>query len=370
MRPFSGDDAAWDAAVAAMPAPHLLQSAAWGALKRRWGWEAERFVWPAGSAAGSGLSAPQQPLGPDLRAPRAAPTDPRPPAALAQVLLRRIGRLPWQIAYVAKGPLLAGDEAEAWRVPLQDLGRWARSRRILYVKMDPDFPRERHDVAALWRSLGWRPSSEQIQFPHTLRSRLADDATLLAGMQAKTRYNIGLAQRRGVTVREAGPAGLPAFLRLYEATGRRAGFGLRAPAYYEDLIADFLARGMATLLLAEREGQALAAAVPVAYGGRAWYLYGASADLGREHMPAQLLQWACLRWARDRGCTVYDWWGGPDPDDPADPLWGIGRFKMGFGAGPAAQMGAWDLVLRPLAFGLFRRLRDRRLRRVPAAVLR
>lgn len=343
MIPFSGEEAAWDAAVGGLPAPHLLQAAAWGALKQRWGWRVERLVWPR---SGGGDS----------------------PAAAAQVLLRRLGRLPWSLAYVAKGPLLAGSTAEDWRRPLSDLARWARRQGVLYVKIDPDVPRERRDVAELWRSLGWRPSAEQIQFPHTLRSSLeGGEADLLAAMQAKTRYNIGLAQRRGVVVRQAGSEAIPSFLDLYTATGRRAGFGLRAPAYYTDLIQDFLRRGMAGLLLAEREGQALAAAVPVAYGGRAWYLYGASADAGREHQAAALLQWECLRWARAHGCAVYDWWGGPDPEDAADPLSGIGRFKMGFGAQPAAQLGAWDLVLRPLPYRLYRGLADWRLARLKSA---
>lgn len=346
MRPFRGDDAAWDAAVGALPAPHLLQSAAWGALKQRWGWQAERFAWPA------------------------SPPHPR-PSALAQVLLRRLGRLPWRLAYVPKGPLLAQGEAAAWEQPLRDLAAWCRKQGALYVKIDPDIPRERQDVAAVWRGLGWQPSAEQIQFPHTLRTALdQDDATLLAAMQPKTRYNIGLAGRRGVVVRRAGSEDIATFLALYSATGRRAGFGLRAPAYYADLIEDFQRRDMAGLLLAEREGRALAAAVPVAFGGRAWYLYGASADEGREHQAAALLQWECLRWARQHGCGVYDWWGGPDPEDPEDPLWGIGRFKMGFGAQPAAQMGAWDLVLRPVAYHVYRRLADWRLKRLRAAAAR
>ena len=346
MKAFQGSDEDWDRGLLDMAADaHLLQSADWGRLKSRWGWTLSRFTWPA--------------------------SDPRDgaPVAAAQVLTRRLGRLPASMGYVAKGPLVDDLGATGWRAPLEDLARWARRKGLLYLKLDPDLPRDRQDVAALWRRLGWRPSAEQIQFPHTMRSVLQDDDAMLAVMHPKTRYNIGLAGRRGVTVRDAGIQGIEPFLALYGVTGRRAGFGLRATAYYRDLITAFHRLGRATVLLAEREGEPLAAVVPVTFGPTAWYLYGASGETGREHMPAFLAQWASLRWARDRGCRSYDWWGGPDPDDPQDGLWGVARFKAGFGARFAPQLGAWDLPLHPRAYGLYARMaawRRRRLER-PAA---
>lgn len=346
MAAFLEGDEAWDRVLLAMAVePHLLQSAAWGRLKARWGWTVDRFLWPPapGTADGS-------------------------PAAAAQVLTRRLGRLPLTMGYVAKGPLVAErPDASGWRQALEDLAAWARRKGLLYLKMDADVPRDRQDVAALWRDLGWRPSTEQIQFPHTMRSTLQGDEAMLAAMHPKTRYNIGLAGRREVTVRDAGVAGIEAFLALYGVTGRRAGFGLRSAAYYRDLITDFHRRGQGTVLLAERDGEPLAAVVPVTFGATAWYLYGASGETGREHMPAFLAQWESLRWARDRGCRRYDWWGGPDPDDPADGLWGVARFKAGFGARFAPQLGAWDLPLRRRAYGLYRRLADWRRRRLALA---
>ncbi|MBK7779909.1 MAG: peptidoglycan bridge formation glycyltransferase FemA/FemB family protein [Ardenticatenia bacterium] len=342
MAEFRGQGRDWDQWVLKMPRPHLLQSADWGALKERWGWTAARFKWTAAADA----------------------TDSK-PLAVAQVLMRRLGRLPLSMGYVARGPLVDdGGDASRWRRPLLDLAAWARQRGLLYLKMDPDVARDRTDLSATWRELGWRPSAEQIQFAHTMTSDLDADEVMMAGMHAKTRYNIGLAARRGVVVRDAGIAGIDAFLDLYGATGRRAGFGLRAPTYYRDLIEDFHRRGQCTVLLAEREGEPLAAVIPVVFGPTAWYLYGASGERGREHMPAFAAQWESLRWARDRGCRRYDWWGGPDPDDPADPLWGVARFKAGFGAVLTPQLGAWDLSTRPAAHALYRRLAAWRLERI------
>jgi peptidoglycan pentaglycine glycine transferase (the first glycine) len=334
MATFAHGDEAWDRLVLTLKRPHLLQSADWGRLKGRWGWTATRFCWSS-EVSSSGP----------------------PRVAAAQVLVRRLGRSPFKMGYVPKGPLVDGDgESSDWRKPLRELAAWAGRRGLVYLKMDPDIPRSRLDLAASWRELGWRPSDEAIQFPHTMVSTLDSDEAMLAGMHAKTRYNIGLAARRGVTVRDAGVEGIDAFLDLYAATGRRAGFGLRAPTYYRDVIKSFIRRDRSCVLLAERDGQPLATVVPVVFGGTAWYLYGASGEHGREHMPAFAVQWASLRWARDRGCHAYDWWGGPDPDDPADPLWGIARFKAGFGARFRPELGAWDLPVKPAAFALYRRL--------------
>ncbi len=348
MATFVDGDEEWDRLVLAQRHPHLLQSAAWGRLKARWGWTTAHFSW-SGAVAASGP----------------------PHVAAAQVLVRRLGRGPFTMGYVPKGPLVDDSgEASSWRAPLRELAAWAGRRGLVYLKMDPDIPRARVDLAATWRELGWRPSDEAIQFPHTMVSALDTDEAMLADMHAKTRYNIGLAARRGVTVRDAGVDGIDAFLGLYAATGRRAGFGLRAAAYYRDVIESFIRLDRSCVLLAERDGEALAAVVPVVFGGTAWYLYGASGEHGREHMPAFAVQWSSLRWARDRGCHTYDWWGGPDPDDPADPLWGIARFKAGFGARFRPQLGAWDLPIKPAAFALYRRLaawRRARIARVGAA---
>jgi lipid II:glycine glycyltransferase (peptidoglycan interpeptide bridge formation enzyme) len=157
------------------------------------------------------------------------------------------------------------------------------------------------------------------------------EAALLAEMKSKTRYNLRLAERRGVKVTLGTAQDLGAFFEMYRATARRGGFAIRARAYYLDAWSTFLAGGQGALLLALRHGEPLAGAFPVAYGPTTWYLYGASADEGREHMAAYAAQWASLRWALERGCRSYDWWGGPTQLTESDPMWGVYRFKEGFG---------------------------------------
>ena len=78
------------------------------------------------------------------------------------------------------------------------------------------------------------------------------------------------------------------------------------------------------------------------FGNKAWYMYGASRDLHRNLMPNHLLQWEAMRWAKAQGCTVYDMWGAPDVLDESDPMWGVYRFKEGFGGQFVRHLGAYD----------------------------
>ncbi len=314
------DHRQWDREVLLLPAPHVLQGASWGDFKARWGWSVHRFIWPGSTS---------------LR-------------AAAQVLVRSPGRLPLPVAYVPKGPLLAEPaDPQLWRQVLVDLTAWARERGVVVLKIDPDIPAEWDAVAACWRSLGWRFSWQQIQFPNTMISDLTTgESGLLAAMKPKTRYNVRLAARRGVEVRHGGLEDLPLFHELYLQTGIRDGFAVREAAYYLDIWSVWLREGRGTLILAERGGQTLAGCLPVAFGATAWFLYGASADQGREHMASYLAQWESLRWALGRGCRQYDWWGAPTVLAPSDRLWGVYRFKAGFGAVFRPQLGAWDAPLR------------------------
>jgi peptidoglycan pentaglycine glycine transferase (the first glycine) len=324
------DAAGWDRFVLSLAAPHVLQSHAWGAFKADWGWHVHRFAW----------------------------ADEGTPLAAAQVLTRRIARTPFTVGYVPKGPLLAQpDDAALWAGVLADLRAWAWGTGLTLLKIDPDVPLSATDVTGVWTDAGWRRSSAPVQFPNTMVTDLTAGADAIrAAMHPKTRYNVGLARRRGVTLRHVGADGCDAFFGLYVATGARARFGVRPRDYYVDVWRRFLDASRATVILAEREGQALAGVIPIVFGRTAWYLYGASADTGREHMAPYLAQWESIRWAIARGCTRYDWWGAPTRLDPRDPLWGVFRFKQGFGATWVEQVGAWDLPVRRLRCAVYDRL--------------
>ena len=201
---------------------------------------------------------------------------------------------------------------------------------------------------------GWRPSAEQIQFrnTHIIDLTQSEDG-LLAKMKAKTRYNVRLTSRRGVTTRYGDVSDLRTFYRLYYETSQRDGFIIRPPDYYLDLWAEFLRVGRAHVLLAEVGGETIAGLILFHFGRTAWYMYGASSSEHRNLMPNYVLQWEAIRQAKDLGCTQYDMWGAPDRFDENDPLWGVYRFKSGFGGETRRGIGAFDFSPLPRLYWLY-----------------
>ena len=296
--------------------------------------------------------------------------------AAALALGRRVPRLPWGIMYVPKGPVLDYSDDRLANDVLAYLEALAREQRAFTIKIDPDVAFSESDpslaavharvtapappvpvssqVTELLARRGWVPSNEQVQFKNTLLIDLnpSEDA-LLASMKAKTRYNIRLASRKGVTVRIAGPDDLALFYRLYAETSARDQFLIRPFDYYRDAWQSFLQNDLADLLLADWEGKALAGLMLFRLGHKAWYMYGASADEERNLMPNYLLQWEAMRLSKQKGCLLYDLWGAPDRLDEADPMWGVYRFKEGLGGRLVCHIGAYNFPAKPLLFHLY-----------------
>jgi lipid II:glycine glycyltransferase (peptidoglycan interpeptide bridge formation enzyme) len=126
---------------------------------------------------------------------------------------------------------------------------------------------------------------------------------------------------------------------------------------------------MGELLLAEYDGKPLAALFVARHGYRAFYLYGASSDEERNRMPTYLLQWEAMTWAKARGCEEYDLWGVPDEEEAVleagfetrhDGLWGVYRFKRGFGGELKRAVQAMDRVYNPLLYWAYLRFMGNR----------
>ncbi len=201
---------------------------------------------------------------------------------------------------------------------------------------------------------GWRESSEQIQFRNTLILDIRNsEEVLLAGMKQKTRYNIRLARRRGAEVRLGGKEDLDVLYQMYAETSIRDGFVIRKPEYYQDAWGSFIHAGLAQPLIAMVEEQPVAALIVFRFGKVATFMYGMSRAAHREKMPNHILQWEAIRWAKEQGCTMYDFWGSPDRLDPGDPMWGVYRFKRGFGARLVRTIGAWDFPARYTLYWLY-----------------
>ncbi len=341
--------AEWDAAVARLPGANILQTWNWSRIKAEYGWQPLPQLWPELPAAA--------------------------------MLLRRNIRLGGfsarlSILYAPRGPLLDWSDPVRRAAVLDQLQTLARRTGAIFVKIDPEVPLgtgipgapeavEDPTGAALVQELtqrGWRYSQEQIQFRNTAVLDLsADEDAWLARMKQKARYNLRLAQRKGVTIRRGTPADLDMLYRMYAETSVRDGFVIRPIEYYRAVWGSFMEQGLAQPLIAEVEGQPIAGLVLFVFAGRAWYMYGMSREAHRDKMPNYLLQWEAMRAARAAGALSYDLWGAPDVFDESDSMWGVFRFKDGLGAKVVRTLGAWDYPARPMLYNLYTQILPRLL---------
>lgn len=348
----AGDAAAlarYDDYIRQGPKGHILQTVAWGDLKARTGWAPVRYLV---EERGTG-------------APRGA----------ISVLLRRLP-LPGTrlyLGYAPRGPVIDYADEAAMSELFASVAGDLRRRGAIALKIDPDVAADRIDVVDRLERLGLRRMTrglgfEGVQPRFVFRLPLRGPAEeIMASFQPKTRYNIRLAQRRGVTVRVGTTReDLRTFYRILVETARRDRFLVRAESYYQDMWELLVEKRLARLFLADHEGETLAGTMAFILGDKAWYVYGASSNARREVMPNYLLQWTMIRWAKDSGCNLYDFRGVSGNLDPSDPLYGLFRFKKGFGAEFTEFIGEFDLVLSPswyhaYAYGepLYRRLRAR-----------
>jgi lipid II:glycine glycyltransferase (peptidoglycan interpeptide bridge formation enzyme) len=306
---------------------HLLQSPAWGTLKSQFGWRAD-FV----------------------------PLVGRPEPAL--MLFRRLP-LGQTLAYVPKGPAINWLDAASVGAALLQLRHHAQKQGAIFLRVEPDTP-DRDLVRAEFLHRGFRPA-KAIQPRHSLVIDLqANEDDILGRMKSKTRYNIRLAGRKGVTVRTGSAKDVAVFHQLSQVTSDRNAFGVHSLAYYQAAFEAF-SPPERSLLLAEYENQPLAGVMVFGQDERAYYLYGASNNQHRNLMPTYAVQWAAMQWAKAQGYLAYDLWGIPDAPEAeleahfkarSDGLWGVYRFKRGFGGRFERSVGAFDFVFKPLRYRL------------------
>ncbi len=306
--------------------PHLLQSPLWGQFKAKFGWEPEVF---------------------------------RSQSSQAQVLFRKLP-LGLSLAYLPKGPV-----GEDWASLWPQIDAACKRRRAVFLQVELDLAEGdlTPDIADQLQGF--------IMEPHTIQPRntilvdlQVDEEELLAHMKQKTRYNIRLAEKKGVVVRETND--IQGFYRLMQTTGTRDSFAVHDISYYQQAYDIFSPTGECVLLGAFFENKPLAYLMLFLSGERSWYFYGASDDASRNLMPTYLLQWEAMRWSKAHGATVYDLWGIPDASEAeleeqfmqrSDGLWGVYRFKRGFGGEVVRSAPAFIRVYKPLLYLVFQKIR-------------
>lgn len=175
---------------------------------------------------------------------------------------------------------------------------------------------------------------------------MKDEETILAQMKPKTRYNIHLALRKEIDVRSVGIEHLDVWYRLYEETAKRNGLFINDLNYFRSVFVTKMEHPeddvIVKLLIAYHEDIPLAAMFLVISSHRATYLYGASSGFRRELMPTYALQWKAIQIAKSMNCLEYDFFGISPCAEPSHPMFGLYRFKRGFGGDIFHHLGCWD----------------------------
>jgi lipid II:glycine glycyltransferase (peptidoglycan interpeptide bridge formation enzyme) len=353
MIPFAGPPPSWNELVASLPLAHLLQTWEWSQVKARYGWLPMPFVWQ--DDGGKTIAAA-------MILKRSLPV-----AGFAKKMC---------VLYVPKGPLMDwADIALRLRV-LDNLHAFAKRQGAIFIKIDPDVVLgtgvpgtmeavEFDDGQAVRSELGrcgWKFSQDQIQFRNTVLVdvTLSEDR-MLSRMKQKTRYNIRLAQKKGIVVRAGTVADLPLMYRMYAETSVRNGFLIREEGYYQTVWRGFMnvppsassLQPFTEPLIAEVDGEPVGAVSIFYFAGQAIYLFGMSRQSHREKMPNYLLQWEAMRRAKALGCKLYNLWGAPDEFNESDGLWGVFRFKEGLGGFVSRTIGAWDFTPNPVLYKVY-----------------
>lgn len=313
---------------------HFLQLWEWGEVKRGMGWEPLPLVLEEDG---------------EIRA--------------ALLILKRhlpIPALNKCIFYAPRGPVADTASEEICHALFDGASKVAKEHGAIFLKIDPDvvatnqvFPEILKKCSFCKNETGLDFEGVQPAFVFRLDIR-PSEITLLQNMHSKWRYNIRLAGRKGVTVRQAeNKEDLQTFYRILEETAIRDQFLIRGYEYFEWIWDYMVEKNYAQVFLAEYQGQVISATLAMVLGDKAWYLYGASSNEHRNVMPNYLIQWEMIRWAREQGCTLYDFRGVSGDLDENNPLYGLYRFKKGFNGEFTEFVGEWDRVYSPVFYWLW-----------------
>jgi lipid II:glycine glycyltransferase (peptidoglycan interpeptide bridge formation enzyme) len=268
------------------------------------------------------------------------------------ILKREIPFIRHSLFYSPRGPIIDFSNKELLHALLDVIEKEAERNHAISLKIDPEVPDDSRDAVANLTSLGFEKALKQVQPRATFILDLDRDLdAILKSFEEKTRYNIRLAEKKKITVKEdKSEQGINIFNELYRETAKRDNFLIHPPAYYQKLREVIFAAGLGTNFIAYYEEKPIAAVIIFTFGQKIWYMYGASSCEHRPLMPNHLLHWEIIRWAKEKGYRYYDLWGIPVNPIENHPLYGVYRFKKGFKAKAVQYIGAYDFPYSPLLY--------------------
>lgn len=300
---------------------HFMQSKIWSKVKSNWINEVVLSVDDEGNIRGS-----------------------------VSVLIRKVPFFNNTMMYSPRGPVCDIYDKEVLEELISGVNQLAKKYKSYVLKIDPDVKADDEKFIELMKELGFSVKDsgknfEGIQPKFVFRMDIKDksEEEVFESFHSKTRYNIRLAERKGVTTRIGNRDDLKRFHEIMEETGMRDEFVIRNLEYFERMY-DNMAPDNLRLYMAEHEGEDIAGTLAIYFGNKVWYLYGASSNAKRNVMPNYALQWEMIKWAIEKKCEIYDFRGVSGDIDESNPLYGLYRFKKGFNGEFTEFVGEIELI--------------------------
>jgi peptidoglycan pentaglycine glycine transferase (the first glycine) len=325
---YERDDPEWDAFVAGTAGGRVAQTATWGQIKAPLGWRAARVIVKQGESIVAG----------------------------AQLLIRRLP-ICKSVTYVPRGPLMARDKADLAELVMDGLLTVAREFGAQYLAVRP--PRGYEALASQLSDRGFQSSLIQIEAEPT--ATVIVDLTqeldeILGEARPSTRYNIRLAQRKGLVVREGTEEDLDTFYRLLTITGNRQGFSNNPKEYFFTVWRLLSPRNQIKLFLTEVDGEAVSAILAIPFGDTVTNWRSAWSGRHGHWRPNELVNWEVMAWGKAHGYHYYDFEGIDQKIALAvargeilpDKSQSLTTFKLGFGGEIVLYPGLFDYIPNPL----------------------
>ncbi|MDQ2741445.1 MAG: peptidoglycan bridge formation glycyltransferase FemA/FemB family protein [Chloroflexota bacterium] len=320
------DPTSWNRFVAAVHGAHFQQGWEWGELGPSLGGLAVRL---AACQAGEMVGA-------------------------MQVFINPVHRSQRTLLMVPRGPALPRATVQSVAPLLEAARSLGHERNSIGIRVEPNVSAMDTPYSDTLTTLGLHPSYPPSQPRSSWILDLGqDEDTILAEMKQKTRYNIRLAARKGVEVHEAGLGDLDAFYALYQQTSERDDFFIHDQPLYRTMFSLYQQTGSFCMLFARYRGQLIGAVTLLRMGETCWYLHGASSNEHRNLMATYLLQWEAIQRAKRWGCSLYDFRAVPDLLREDQDMYGVYRFKEGFGGRQFTTLDTHSAAYRPGVFGLW-----------------
>ena len=265
------------------------------------------------------------------------------------------------IMYAARGPVCDIHDENVLKQITEGAKELAKKYKAIALRMEPDITSDDKEFREIVTKLDYKIKDDAKDFKDEIQPRYVfrldikgkTEDEIMAGFKQKWRYNIRLAGRKGVTVKDGTKEDLKDFHKIMIETGKRDGFIIRPLEYFEKMY-DCLGPEHIKVLMAYYDGKPISGVIPIFYGNKTWYLYGASSNEHRNLMPNYLLQWEMIKMAIARHDDIYDFRGVSGVVDEHHPQYGLYRFKQGFGATFTEFIGEVYYPFKPLTYKLYR----------------